>query len=120
MAGNNSFGPCPFIHRCGHAAEDCTEERSNTCEVISKTTPAPPKDWNPLEPVAIPLTREQWRDISLWLQYCIDWHRCRMFWWAHCCNDKKEGARIAAQHEATIKAHENVLKIIEEATREEQ
>lgn len=117
MAENN-LHPCPFMQRCAHAEENCTEERSENCEVITNTTPPPPKDWNPAELVAIPLTREQWRSISTWLQYCIDWHRCRMVWWVHCCNDKRLGAEVATQHEAAIKAHENVLQIIEEATHE--
>lgn len=112
----NNLRPCPFAHRCAFANENCSEEMSASCEVITNTTPPATPEWNPAELVTVTLSREQWQDISIWLQYCIDWHGCRMVWWRDCCDDKKMGAEIAAQHETAIKAHENVLQIIEEAT----
>lgn len=118
MAENN-LQPCPFAHRCAIVDETCSEEKSNSCDVLTNTMPPQPKEWNPAEPVAVTMTRQQWLGISNWIQYCIDWHRCRLVWWRDCCADKKMGAEIAAEHEAAIKACENALQIIEEATHEE-
>lgn len=115
MAENN-LHPCPFMQRCAVADESCSEEKSATCDVITNTTPPAPPEWNPAELVAVTMNREQWQAVSIWLQYLIDWHHCRMIWWRDCCDDRRMGAEIAAKHEATIKAHENVLQIIEEAT----
>lgn len=115
MADNNLL-PCPFANRCALADENCSEEMSANCDVLTNTTPQKPKEWKPDELVAVTMTRQQWQDVSVWMQYCIDWHSCRMLWWRDCCADKRTGAEIAAKHEASIKAQENVLQIIEEAT----
>lgn len=113
----NDLNPCPFAYRCNIADETCSEEKSNNCEVLTNTTPPAPPEWNPQELVAVTMTREQWRSVSLWFKYCIDWNHCRMVWWRDCCDDKKAGAEIAAQHDAAIKAYENVLQIIEESVK---
>lgn len=115
MAENN-LQPCPFAQRCALADENCSEEMSATCDVLHNITPPKPKEWNPAELVAVTMTRQQWSDISIWMQYCIDWHKCRLLWYRDCCDDKRVGAEKAAQHEAAVKAHENVLQIIEEVT----
>lgn len=113
MSGN----PCPHRSRCGFASEDCTEELANTtCDVIRNTTPPPPKEWRPQEPVAVTLTREEWQGVVGWIQLCADWNACRMLWWRDCCNDKKMGAETAARYEASMKNAERLCKIIEEAT----
>lgn len=107
--------PCPFMNRCGHAAENCSEELSVTCDVINKTTPPPPKEWDPQEAVAVTMTREQWQAAISWLSYGADWNHARMIWWRDCCDDKRFGAEQAATYEAAMRQAENLCKIIEEA-----
>lgn len=108
--------PCPFAQRCALADESCSEEKSTGCDVIYTTTPTPPKEWNPQELVAVTMTREQWAGIVGWIQYGIDWHKCRAVWWRDCCDDKRMGAEIAAKHATSVKTGETMLQIIEEAT----
>ena len=106
--------PCPFENRCSLADENCTEESSATCDVIHNITPPPPKMWNPQEPVAVTLTREQWESVKAWLTYGADWHACRMIWWRDCCDDRQVGVQKAKEYEAAMLQAQNLHKIIEE------
>lgn len=106
--------PCPYMHRCAHAQEDCTEERSATCELITNTAPAQPKKWNPQELVAIPLTMEQWRTVLHSLQNDAGSYQASMTWWATCCVDKKMGAETAAKYERSYNKVMDLHKLIEE------
>lgn len=106
--------PCPFMARCAVATENCSEELSATCDVINNTTPPPPKEWDPLEAVAVTLTREQWQTVTSWLSYGADWHHARMTWWRECCDDERVGAETAAKYEQAMRQAENVHALIEE------
>jgi len=64
--------PCPFTGRCGFAKPECTEEYSGTCPVIVKPEPEPVKMYDPLEPVAVTLTNDEWRTVCWKLEY----YRC--------------------------------------------
>lgn len=110
--------PCPFEKHCAFAEPTCTEERSDNCDVIHKITPPQPKEWNPQEPVAVTLNREQWRSITTCLTYLADWHHCRMVWYRECCDDRKVGTAKASMHEAAMQRAINLRQIIEEATNE--
>lgn len=112
-----SAHPCPFMNRCSLATEDCTEElAAGSCDVIHKTTPPPPKEWDPLEPVAVTMTREEWQSVIAWLSYGADWNHARMTWWRDCCYDRRMGAETAAKYEAEMRKAESLCKIIETAT----
>ena len=111
-----SRGPCPFMHRCAFGDDTCSEEKSRNCDVIYNTMPPAPPKWNPDELVAVTMTRKQWRTIENWIQYSIDWHKCRAIWWRDGCADKRMGAEIAAKHAATVKTGETMLQIIDTAT----
>lgn len=112
----NDLQRCPFMHRCAFVDETCSEEKSRTCDVLTNTTPKHSKAWDPHEKVAVTLTREQWQNISIWLDYCIDYNHCRMLWWRDFCADKRMGAEKAAEYAAGIEKYETICKIIEEAT----
>lgn len=114
MAANN-MQPCPFASRCALADENCSQEMSVTCDVITNTTPPPAKEWNPDELVAVTMTAEQWQSATLWLQYAVDWNKARALWWRECCADKRAGAETAARYEASMRKAETLCKIIEEA-----
>ena len=118
MAENN-LHRCPFMYRCAVADETCSEEKSRNCDVMYNTMPTAPPKWNPDELVAVTMTRKQWREIENWIQYGIDWHKCRVVWWRDFCDDKRMGAEIAAKHAEAVKSGESMLQIIEEATHEE-
>lgn len=111
--------PCPFEKHCVFAEPTCSEELSATCDVIHNITPTRPKEWNPLEPVAVTLNREQWESITTCLTYLADWHHCRMIWWRECCDDRREGARQAKVYEASMLQAQNLRQIIEETLERE-
>ena len=112
----NPLAACPFRNRCAFVDESCSQEKSVTCDVLTNTTPKHSKAWDPHEPVAVTLIREQWENITAWLKYCTDWNHCNMVWWRDWCNDKRMGAEKAAQYAAGIEKYETICKIIEEAT----
>jgi hypothetical protein len=64
--------PCPFAGNCEKATPSCSFEKSGTCPVIAKPKEEPAKPYDPLEPVAVTLTREQWRTVMWKLQYYMD------------------------------------------------
>lgn len=109
-----SLGPCPFRNRCDFAEPTCTEERSNSCDVIHNITPPPPKRWNPQEPVAVTMTREQWQTVSAYLAFGVDMQHCRMIWCRDFIADKSLAAEKAADHERQMHKLETMLRIVEE------
>lgn len=100
--------------RCAHATGSCSEEVSLTCDVINKTTPPPPREWDPHETVAVTLTREQWQRVAGWLSYGVAWNHSRMIWWSRFCDDKRMGAEKAAAYEKDAATAENLCHQIEE------
>lgn len=111
---NVTARPCPFINRCAHAGENCSEETSVSCDVISKTKPPQPKGWDPQAAVAVSMTLGQWDTVIAWLKYGADWNHAKMTWWRMCCDDKRAGAETAASYESSMIKAETILAIIED------
>lgn len=102
--------PCPFTGNCEQETAACSLEESGTCPVIVKPPPKPAKEWNPLEPVAVTLTKEQWRDVRWKLEWCMNVSKAKAIEYAdHPAH--AFFAESAAQHEAEA---ENVAGLLEE------
>ena len=104
--------PCPFVGRCAWAKPECTEELSGTCPVIVKSEPEPVKEWDPLEPVAVTLTKEQWRAVLWKLEYykCVSHNKAIEF------ADHPThvfGRETAAQHKAEAEKVAGIIAKIE-------
>lgn len=74
----------------------------------------PEKEYNPQEPVAVTLTREQWQMVQSSVLHCADTYHNRAYWWATCCDDKKEGRTNAAQYKQAAERAEAILEIIQD------
>ena len=73
----------------------------------------PEKLYNPQEPVAGTLTKEQWHTVRRWLEYGAGHHHCKMLETLANCQDKKMAGRIAREHELAMQNADNVRKIVE-------
>lgn len=105
---------CPYMSRCAHGAEDCTEERSKSCEVINKTEPPQPKKYDPQELVSIPLSWEQWQTVIGSLQNDAGRANANMVWWRDFCDDKRMGAETAAKYERWYRQSTELAERIQE------
>lgn len=74
----------------------------------------PEKLYDPQEPVAITMTREQWNMVRSAAQYIADVAHGNATWWRLCCADRKMGGETAIRYEEQAAAAENVVRIIEE------
>lgn len=111
--------PCPFFDRCAFAKESCSEELSGTCPVIAQPVAAPAKVWDPLEPAAVTLTREQWQ-IVLWkLEYCMNVSQAKEIEYtdhpAHAVF-----AETAARHKAEAEKTAGIIEKIQQQIQEEK
>jgi hypothetical protein len=77
------------------------------------------KPYNPAEPVAITLTVAEWETVQHWLQYGIDYHKCKRAETLANCKDHRMAAQLVAVHEAAADRAETVWKIIEAAIMED-
>lgn len=113
MPAMYNIKPCPFVGRCGFAKPECTEELTGTCPVIVKPEPEPVKEWDPLEPAAVTLTREQWRSVLWTLEYykCVCVNKAIEYadW-----PDHARPTESAAGHKAEAKKMECILAKIEQ------
>jgi len=71
------------------------------------------KTYNPQEPVAVTLTREEWQGVLHWLQYGVDYHSCKKYEWLANCADKRMAGEKAAEHEKAAAEAELLCKIIQ-------
>jgi hypothetical protein len=105
--------PCPFAGNCEKATPACSFEKSGTCPGIAKPKEEPAKLYDPLEPVAVTLTREQWHSV-MWTLY---YYKCVCVNKAIEYADWPEHARpteSAAEHKAEAKKMECILDKIEQ------
>ena len=104
--------PCPFTGRCGFAKPECTEEYSGTCPVIVKPEPEPEKMYDPLDPVPVTLTKDEWHAVCWKLEYyrCVSHNKAIEFadWPIHAF-----GAETAAKHKAEAEMVAGLLDKIE-------
>jgi hypothetical protein len=104
--------PCPFVGRCSFATKECSEELSGTCPVIVKPEPEPVKEWDPLEPVAVTLTKEQWQAVLWKLQYYRDVSMAKAIEYAD-GPAHAFGSETAAQHKAEAEKVAGIIAKIE-------
>lgn len=103
--------PCPFAGNCEKATDACNFEKTGTCPVIAK----PKKEeklYDPLEPVAVTLTKEQWRTV-LWT---LEYYKCVCKAKAIEFADWPDHARVtetAREHKAAAENMELILAKIE-------
>lgn len=69
--------------------------------------------YDPQEPVAGTLTREQWHTVHGWLQYGAGYHHDKMLETLTNCQDQRTAGRIAREHELAMQHAESVRKIVE-------
>lgn len=106
--------PCPYRNRCAFVDESCSEEKSRSCDVLTKTKPKMPRHWDPDEPVAVTMTRDQWLSVIVVAKTGADRSACQRIWWQECCADRRMGQEKAAQYAADEQAYESMCKIIED------
>lgn len=69
--------------------------------------------------MAITLTVAEWETVQHWLQYGVNYHKCKREETLGNCKDRKMAAEIAAKHEKAAAEAERLYKIIEAAIMED-
>lgn len=72
----------------------------------------PAKVYDPMEPVAITLTRRQWQTVQWALEYNRDVEKASAYQWEHCCSDPILGAETAKPRKETVARLEIILQAI--------
>ena len=75
----------------------------------------PCKILQPQDEIAVTMTRQEWAEVTFWLDYGVNYSKCKKAEWANACVDKKRAAEQAAMFDAAATRAAAVFAKIEAA-----